>query len=481
MKKIQINLLRCDTNTARTHSDFLQRTPLLDSARGVVISAGILLICLLAATGVFSYYSSQQEDSSLSRAWDTISAITHFEKLNHFAAGFTKKLQGEDDRINILVLGIGGTGHEGPQLADSILLVSIDGKSPQVAFFSIPRDLVIPLDRYGVRKINNANAFGEQEQEGWGGEYTRTALEKVFDIPVHYYVRIDFTGFAKIIDALGGVGIMVDTAFTDYRYPTDDKKYQTVSFQKGEQIMNGDTALKFVRSRHSPMNHEGSDFSRSKRQQKVLLALKTKLTSPDVLFHPGKISELLALVRDNIKTNVVAWEAARFFSLLKERDFSSIIGISFDDSPEGYLLSRISAEGAYILQPRDGTFDEIRKKIHSVFALSPVLDSGAALKEQPVISVTNGTSREGLALQTSQSLTGAGFQIDFIGNASQKNLTTTTILDFTKGNKKISLETLRTRFPSAQIVSSPAPEEHAPLPRSDFLIILGEDSANVVK
>ncbi len=478
MKKLQINLLRCETNSTGNHKDFLHHAPFLDSARGVLITGMILLFFILAATGVFSYYASGNDDSYVSRAWDTVSSITRFANLNHFASGFTKKLQGEENRINLLVLGVGGEGHEGPQLADSIMLVSIDGKSSQIALFSIPRDLVIQLERYGFRKINNANAFGEQDSAGWGGEFTRKALEKTFDIPIHYYVRIDFAGFAKIVDTLDGITVTVDKSFTDYKYPTLNKKYQSVSFQAGEQVMDGDTALKFVRSRHSPMNQEGSDFARSRRQKKVLLSFKNKLTSPDVLLNPGKISELLALVQNNITTNMAAWEFARFFSFLKNRDFSSIISVSFDDSPEGFLRSSISSEGAYILEPRDGTFDEIREKIHSIFSLSPILLSGAR-DEKPVVSIKNGTLVEGLAMQVARGLVGAGFEIDFIGNASQKNISQTTIYDFTNGGKKKSLDALAARFANTAISNAP-PQERAAIPKSDFLIMLGQDSTALI-
>ncbi len=478
MQKIQINLLRCDTNSIEQHKDFLHRTPLLDSARGVLITGLVLFMSILGATAVFSYYTSQSEDSYISRAWDTVSSVTQLARLNHFTDSFTKKLQGENERINVLVLGVGGQGHEGPQLADSILIASIDGKSSQIGLFSIPRDLIIPLENYGLRKINNANAFGEQEQAGWGGEFTRRNLEKAFDIPIQYYVRIDFAAFAKIIDALGSVTIIVDKPFTDYKYPTLDKKYQTVSFQAGEQIMNGDTALKFVRSRHSLMNNEGSDFARSRRQQKILLAVKNKLTSPGVLLNPGKISEVLSLVKDNITTNIAAWEFARFFSLLRDRDFSSIIGVSFDDSPQGFLRSSISSEGAYILEPRDGKFDEIREKISSIFLQSPVLAS-AARDEKPIVSIKNGTHAEGLAMRTAQGLIGAGFQIDFIGNALARDQKNTLIYDFTNGRKKKSLEVLQARFSRASIADTPL-DERATLPQSDFLVLLGEDSNSLL-
>lgn len=473
-KKLQINLLTCEAN-APVHSDFMQKTPLLDSARGVLLTGLMLLLCILGGTAVFSYYASQDENSGISHAWSSVSSLTKFANFNHFTGGFGKQLNGEDERINILALGIGGAGHEGPQLADSLMLISIDPKQKQIALFSIPRDLVVSMEEYGIRKINNANAFGEEQQVGWGGEFTRRILEKTFDVPIQYYIRIDFAGFAKIIDAVGGVTVTVDHTFTDYRYPTLNKKYQTVSFQAGEQQMDGSTALMFARSRHSPMNNEGSDFARGKRQQKVLLALKNKITSREILLNPSKLSELLTLAKDNIITNVASWEVARFLSLMKDFDLSSIISVSFDDSPQGLLASSISPEGAYILEPQDGTFQKIREKVKTIFANLDRANLNTLNAEHPVVSIKNGTAVEGLAMQTAKYLQTQGFIADFIGNASTRNASQTTIYDFTEGKKPESLRYLQGRFPKSTVSVTPT-EERTNIPGSDFLIILGLDA-----
>ncbi|MBI4250438.1 LCP family protein [Candidatus Uhrbacteria bacterium] len=474
MHKIQINLLACRTGLPKNR-DLLDASPLFDGVRGIILAGAILLTTLLGATGVYSYYSSQQDDSYVSRTWNSFIKFTGLDTLNHFTEGFSKTLRGESDRINIVLVGIGGEGHEGPELADTIILASVQPKSKRVALFSLPRDLTVPMERYGIRKINNANAFGEQEQEGWGTEFMRLVLEKTFDIPIQYYIRIDFRGFEQLIDSIGGVTVTVENAFTDYKYPTLDKKYQTISFAAGEQIMDGATALKFARSRHSMMNNEGSDFARSKRQQKILLAIKEKITSSQVLLNPAKISEIMGILKDNITTNISSWEFARFLSLAKNLDYNSLKTVSFDDSPDGLLTSGVGVDGAYILQPRDGTFQEMRARINTVFADTPDEAALTHLSEQPVASIKNGTLIEGLATRTAQALQNAGFTIDFIGNAEDRSVEKTVLIDFTDGKKKESLRYLQTIFPTA-VISFAEQEQRETLQGSDFLIVLGTDS-----
>lgn len=473
MHKIQINLLQCRTGLPKNH-DLLDVSPLFDGVRGIVIAGAILLTCLLGATGVYSYYSSQEDDSYVSRTWNSFVKFTKLDVLNHFTEGFSKSLRGESDRINILLIGVGGEGHEGPDLADTIILASIHPPSKRIALFSLPRDLTVPMERYGIRKINNANAFGEQEQEGWGAEFTRIVLEKTFDIPIHYYIRIDFKGFEQLIDSLGGVTVYVENAFTDYKYPTEDKKYQTVSFVAGEQTMDGATALKFVRSRHSIMNNEGSDFARSKRQQKVLFAIKKEMTSSDVFLNPGKVSDIMAILKDNITSNISSWEFARFTTLAKNLDFDSLKAISFDDSPEGLLVSGTGVDGAYILQSRDGTFQEVRARIGTIFADTPNESDLQHRAESPVVSIKNGTLIEGLAGRTAHLLQEAGFAIDFLGNAENRAMDKTILFDFTNGAKKESLQYLQQLFPTAVISFSE--QEQQTLPQTDFLIVVGADS-----
>ncbi len=176
------------------------------------------------------------------------------------------KLKGEGDgRINILVLGIGGVGHEAPTLSDTMLVLSIDPQTKDTAMLSIPRDLYVKIPATGkyatqYSKINAANAYG-------GPELAAKVVSSVIGVPIHYYILVDFSGFRQAVDAVGGVDVTVGKAIYDPEYPCDNEKggYCPFSVAAGPQHMNGTVALRYARSRKST-----SDFDRAARQQQII-------------------------------------------------------------------------------------------------------------------------------------------------------------------------------------------------------------------
>ena len=213
-------------------------------------------------------------------------ALKLISQVRNFILSSDRNIKGQaDDRINILLLGIGGEGHDGAYLTDTIILASIKPSTKQLSLISIPRDLIVPIPGgYGYRKINSADSYGEIQQKGNGAEFAKQVVEQVFNISIHYYARIDFKAFKEIVDRVGGVEVYVDNTFTDNTFPTEDYLYRTISFKKGQQTLDGQNALDFARSRHGN-NNEGSDFARARRQQKIILALKDKLFSVNTIFN----------------------------------------------------------------------------------------------------------------------------------------------------------------------------------------------------
>ncbi|MDO8571977.1 MAG: LCP family protein, partial [bacterium] len=336
----------------------------------------------------------------------------------------------------------------------------------------------------GWRKINNANAFGEVAKEGYGPEFTRKTISDLFQIPIQYYARVDFKAFEELIDRIGGVHVCVDNSFTDYTYPTYDEKYQTLSFKAGCQDMNGDYALKFVRSRHSLMNNEGSDFARSKRQQKVLTAVKEKVFSASTLLNPGKITDLLQTYQEHVATNLKPWEIVKLAHVSRKLDDTHIKNIVFDDGVGGYLVAGIT-EGAYVLQPRDGTYDAMRQKIQGIFEEttidpSPILKAPAPERqaitkpqvELTTVSVLNGTAREGLATRGATFLRNKGYAIKSVGNAPTRDTIQTVLIDNTNGVKKQELSSLQSLF-NAKIETGGMENFDT---TADFTLILGNEA-----
>jgi len=235
-----------------------------------------------------------------------------------------------DDRINILIMGKGGKGHEAPDLTDTMIFASVSrefsgkpfgvGSTARVSMISLPRDIWI----YDLRtKLNSIYYWGNQkEPQGGGLALSKSVVEEVVGLPVQHAVVVDFSGFQKIVDVLGGIEVDVQDAFTDKDFPIvgreDDDcegdpkfrcRYETISFEEGLQHMDGETALKFVRSRHAE-GDEGTDLARSARQERVVQAVKNKLLAKEVYLHPTKIIAFKDAVLDSIETDITPEEAA---------------------------------------------------------------------------------------------------------------------------------------------------------------------------
>lgn len=223
------------------------------------------------------------------------------------------QLASTSGRVNILILGIGGGDHDSPDLTDSILVFSIAKTTNDTVLLSVPRDIWLSSLK---AKINSVYHFGETKQEGGGLVLAKSAVSEIIGQPIHYGVVIDFATFKKLIDTIGGIDITVTKSFQDNQYPIPGKendecdgdievrcRYETIKFEVGKMHMDGQTALKFVRSRHAE-GDEGTDFSRGQRQQLVLSAIKAKLMSKDIYLHPKLYLDLYQLSKESMKSDL---------------------------------------------------------------------------------------------------------------------------------------------------------------------------------
>ena len=392
-----------------------------------------------------------------------------------------KQLLGEDDdRINILLLGMGGLDHDGPFLTDTIIVASFKPSTNQVAMISVPRDLLVSIPGYGWRKVNNANAFGELDKPGQGGELAKQVIGQVFNIPVHYYVRIDFAGFKQIVDDLGGITIEVENLLDDPFYPikgketaTTSERYEHLYLEPGRTRMNGDLALKYVRSRQG-RGLEGSDFARSKRQQKVLLAVKEKILSFSTLTNPYKISNLMDTLSQHLATDLKVWEILRLFNLGKDVNEENITRRIFDDSPDGLLYSSITAEGAFVLQPKAGNFSELQLVAQNIFEPAKL----TAMKPK-LIEIQNGTKISGLAYETSQYLESLGYQVIKISNAPTQDYQKTVVYNLVDDQSDTTATSITQLLTAELAPTIPEWVKATTSPKvssqTDILIILGQD------
>ena len=303
-------------------------------------------------------------------------------------------LKQTDGRINILLLGL-DTRPDRPSstLTDTVIVGSIDNEGKNATLISIPRDLWVPIDDDYSGKINSAYAIGEADQDKIDGGITlaKEKVEEVLGIPIHYYALINFEGFKKAIDILGGIEVDVENTFDDYHYPipgreedtcgiTEDPikiedgkeatqsaeeiylcRYDHLHFDKGLTKMDGETALRYARSRYA-VGVEGGDFARAKRQQKVIIAAKNKLLSLPTLLNPGKLKELYDAYGEFVETDLGISEGQRLLEISQKLERETIKNAVIDKDSE-LVVSPIDSDpylGASVLIPKGGDFSQIQ-------------------------------------------------------------------------------------------------------------------------
>lgn len=343
-------------------------------------------------------------------------------------------LRSDEGRINVLLLGIAGGQHDGSSLTDTIVVASYSLKDNGVILISIPRDLWLPEFK---SKTNAVYQMGLSQNKGLG--FSKTVMGNILGIPIHYALRVDFRGFVEGIDAISGIDVLVERTFDDFNYPISGKerdlcgfreeekefseeeakllniepgkrkvfispegqiatdsaeedkgakyfscRYEHIHFDKGQMHMDGSLALAYVRSRHGT-NNEGSDFARSKRQQKAIEAIRNKVLSFETLTDPQKISELIRALGKSIDTDVSVKDALEFFKLSKK--FTGVKSFILDDSlksdlPNGrksLLINPPAADygGAYVLISQDDDFSIISGYVRKILTGEINLDEEA--------------------------------------------------------------------------------------------------------
>ena len=259
--------------------------------------------------------------------------------------------------VNLLLLGIGGGNHDGPLLSDTIIYANLDIKDSKITLVSLPRDLW-SNDLEG--RINSAYAKGEAKKKGGGLFLAKTVVGKIIGQPIDYALVIDFSGFIKAVDLMGGLDVDVERTFDDYQYPIEGNenefcghteeeiktyvasnsaesdlpnffpcRYEHLYFEKGEQHMDGETALKFVRSRHAK-GEEGTDFARSQRQEKIIRAFRDKAFSLKIIGNPSKVFNLYNTLKDSVDTDIEQNNFDDFIKLAQQMQNAGIQSVVID-------------------------------------------------------------------------------------------------------------------------------------------------------
>ena len=282
----------------------------------------------------------------------TSNSAAHKKVLNTVADGL------KHDRVNIVMIGIGGDNHPSKdKLADSIMLVSLKPSTRQAAIVSIPRDLWVPIASHGTHRINYAHAIGEQSgYPGEGPGLLCDTVARVFGQPVHAFVRIDFSAFEKIIDDLGGVDVYCQRGFYDYLFKD--------GFAQGWHHFNGKRALAYARYRYI-IGPEGDNFARELRQQQVMNAIRAKMQNitPQQATH---LVAALSTLSNATETNLTTPQMISLYSTFHTINPQSVRHVSLKPLTTTFEVTRLAEPGEAV-KPRTGDYRELQSVLRDIF------------------------------------------------------------------------------------------------------------------
>ncbi len=373
----------------------------------------ILLVVFLLGGCFFVYKTgyivnkiSESDNSALSSVFGVLPMIGKKQEVR----------QDDQGRTNVLLLGMRGENMPGGGLlADTIIVASLKldptegGNDDKISLISIPRDLYVKMPNTNQHeKINAAYYHGEEKSNTTGLSDMKAIISEVTGLEIHYSVALNFNGFKQLVDVVGGVEIELKAPFLEsvqfhemrvcngdtggvftvdageFEYKKDEREKIVASYPlcynsneecggifslpAGKQILNGEKALCYVRSRAT-----SSDFDRAKRQQLVLKKLKDRLISMDTFSDFFKLNNILNAIGDNVKTDMNSSDMKKFFEKYMGIQDATIYQRVLESSDEGFLKVPEDSpeEVGYILIPQVGqdNYSEIHNVVENIFSL----------------------------------------------------------------------------------------------------------------
>ena len=431
--------------------------------KGLRIALIVILVLLLGGGAVLLIWG----DAIISRLtngnsgiWDTIAAVVSEE------VPFETD---ENGRTNVLVFGtegydmngtVAGGQHDGAQLTDSIMVVSFDQETKDVAMVSLPRDLKVGACMVG--KINEVfscnNADGTNEEAG--ALALAETVEEVLGLQIQYWAHVNWASLIEIVDTLGGITVTFDEDIYD-------PGYTGVSATAGVPItLNGEQALAFARARHGT---QGGDFTRGNTQQKIVMAIVQKVIDNGV--GVTEAFSLLNILGDNLRTNFSAENIKSGVKLASGFEVGAMRQIKLVDyENQVYYLTTPTINGISYVTPTagDGNYSEIRELVAQQTSSDPVVREGA------VLAVYNGTEGYGVAGAEREALEAAGFTVETVGDTAVGNCTERYCVYVLNDEKAGTRAALEERY---GVTARPGAELPADIwaGTADFVVIVGPE------
>lgn len=377
-------------------------------------------------------------------------------------------------RTTVLLMGVDARPGQKVARTDTIIVLTINPQTGSAGMLSIPRDLKVSpsVVSYDV-KITSVYPLAENiGYQGGGPALLRETVEDLIGYPIDYYVRVNFDGFIDIIDLIGGVEIDVPMEIYDDKYPDNNYGYEPpVHFLPGLQMMDGERALKYARTRHS-----SSDYARAARQQQVIMAIKDKVTQPGMMASLlPRLPSLAIAMANSVETDMPMDKALALARTLDQVDLDNPTRVVID-SKMGQVIQNDPNLG-YTLVP---DMNKVRAAAAAIFAdqiagPSPEEAARQIIQDEAArVTVLNGTQEKGLAAKTQALLITNGYNVTTVGNADRADYTETWLI--THGDAApATVEALVQRFniPADRILSEEPSEQ------TDITLVVGSDQTQM--
>ncbi len=412
---------------------------------------GFAVVLLISVVGFIAY-----------QGFSTVDKVFHGNIVSDITAPFNNtQLKGESSgRVNFLLAGdsVGDPNHQGAQLTDSMIILSLNVKTRTAFLLSIPRDLWIYIPGLSsYQKINAANDVTNFSASGYpngGMGELEQVIQTQLGIPIDYYGLINYTAFSDAVNSVGGVTINIQSP--DPRGLYDP--YTNIKLPNGPVTLNGQQALNLARARGDGPGAYGfpqSDFDRTAHQRQLLTAVAEKALSLGFLSNPAKISNLFNAFGNNLQTDLSLQNVLRLIQLAKNINPNSIQSYAFsygstNNHPKPILtgyLDPSSGQDALIPTLGVGNYSALTSYYKQLTSNNPLIQESA-----PIV-ILNASNQVGLAAKEAAVLRKQGYNIETIANAST-TYPTSMIVNGSNGQEPQTLNALTKTFSSQATITS---------------------------
>lgn len=395
--------------------------------------------------------------------------------------------QDANGRSNFLIVGTSedDPGHEGANLTDSIMVVSINQETKDAYTFNIPRDLRV---QYGQAcpegysgKINSYFSCVDDGEDDAAEQNRLSTMQafvgEIIGMDIQYGVHVNYTVMRDVVNAIGG-NITVNIESRDPRGQMDSnfdwkcgpnlaKRKQTcppnghfIDYPNGPAVLDAEHALYLAQARGDiapTYGFEQSNFDRERNQQKILVAIREKALSAGTLSNIGAVTGLVDALGSNLRTNIETKEIQTLVGLAKDIPTEKIISIDFNKEGEAIFT------GAAQPVAGDFQFADLRAYINKIITAEPYM------KEEPHVIILNGSGTAGVAQTEASTLEGKGFLVDDIDNAPEGTYPKFTVYQIS-ADKPLTAAKLKSLY-GVELKTTTPPV--SVLGETDFVIIIG--------